>query len=83
VACALHVLNVAMSMRGLRRRHLTAQLMVLALGGLALTVLFGLALALDKRWGARLPAGPKPRSAGVWRQACPPSWRGCSWSARR
>ncbi len=44
---AVHVANVALSVRGLREWTFTARLMVLALAGLALTGLFGLLLGLD------------------------------------
>lgn len=47
---AAHVLNGALSVRGLVRFTFTARLVVLALGGLALTALFGLALGAGKLW---------------------------------
>jgi hypothetical protein len=50
LACGIHVVNVVLSVRGLRRWHFTARLVALALGGLAATVALGLALALDKIW---------------------------------
>jgi hypothetical protein len=45
VGIALHLGNVGMSLRGFTRWTFTARLVVLAYGGLALTTLFGLALA--------------------------------------
>jgi hypothetical protein len=47
-AVAAHVVNAALSARGVVRWTFTARLVVLGLGGLALTALFGLALGLDK-----------------------------------
>lgn len=46
----LHLVNVALTVRGLRRWTFTSELVVLALAGLALTALFGLLLGLDKLW---------------------------------
>jgi hypothetical protein len=42
-----HVVNLGLSLRGLRRWTFTAVTMVFALGGLTLTTLFGLALSLN------------------------------------
>jgi hypothetical protein len=42
-----HVVNLGLSLRGLRRWTFTAVAMVFGLGGIALTTLFGLALGLD------------------------------------
>lgn len=50
VACGMHLLNAALSIRDLPRRHFTARLVVIALTGFAATVLFGIALAADKLW---------------------------------
>lgn len=50
VGIALHLLNVGMSLRGLTQWTLTARLVVLAYGGLALTTLFGLILAVNRVW---------------------------------
>lgn len=47
---AMHLVNVTLTVRGLRRWSFTARLVALALAGLALTALFGLALSLDKIW---------------------------------
>lgn len=47
---ALHLLNLARTVRGLRRWTFTARMVVLALAGLALTALFGLLLGADKLW---------------------------------
>jgi hypothetical protein len=43
-----HLLNAAVSVRGLARWTFTARLVVLALAGLGLTTVFGLALGLDR-----------------------------------
>jgi hypothetical protein len=45
VGALAHVANVALTLRGLPRWTFTARCLVLALGGLALTVVFGLTLA--------------------------------------
>jgi hypothetical protein len=45
---ALHLLNVGMSLRGFTRWTFTARLITLAYGGLALTTVFGLALAANR-----------------------------------
>jgi hypothetical protein len=50
LAVALHLLNVALTLRGLSRWIFTARLLILALAGLALTVLAGLALAANHVW---------------------------------
>ncbi len=47
IGIALHLLNVGMSLRGSTEWTFTARLVVLAYGGLALTTLFGLALAVN------------------------------------
>lgn len=46
----LHLLNVGLSVWGLRRWTFTARLMVVALTGLALTTVFGVTLAVDRVW---------------------------------
>jgi hypothetical protein len=46
----MHLVNVAVTLRGYDRWTFTARLIVLGHVGLALTVLFGLALALDHLW---------------------------------
>jgi hypothetical protein len=50
IGIALHLLNVGMSLRGFTRWTFTARLVVLAYGGLALTTVFGLALAGNRVW---------------------------------
>ena len=50
IACVMHVLNVVLSVRDLPRWHFTARLVMIALAGLVLTVVFGFALAADKIW---------------------------------
>jgi hypothetical protein len=50
VGIAFHLWNVGMSLRGFTRWTFTARLVVLAYGGLALTTLFGLALAVNRMW---------------------------------
>jgi hypothetical protein len=50
VGIALHLGNVGMSLRGFTQWTFTARLVVLAYGGLALTTLFGLALAINRVW---------------------------------
>ncbi len=50
VGIALHLGNVGMSLRGFTRWTFTARLVVLAYCGLALTTLFGLALAGNRVW---------------------------------
>jgi hypothetical protein len=47
---ASHLVNVTLTVRGLRRWTFTARLVTLALVGLGLTALFGLALTVDKLW---------------------------------
>jgi hypothetical protein len=47
VATGVHVLNVALSVRGLQRWTFTAKLVALALAGFSLTALFGAALGAD------------------------------------
>ena len=51
LAVAAHVLNVALTIRGIARWTFTARLVVLALGGLVLTTLAGFILGLDKLRG--------------------------------
>ncbi len=51
-----HVVNVALTVRGLRRWTFTARLVLLAHVGFALTLLWGLALAVDKVWRVLPPA---------------------------
>jgi hypothetical protein len=48
VAVAMHLVNAALSVRGVARWTFTARLVVLALAGLGFTALFGLALGVDK-----------------------------------
>jgi len=48
VGITLHLGNVGMSLRGFTQWTFTARLVVLAYGALALTTLFGLALAVDR-----------------------------------
>jgi hypothetical protein len=50
IGITLHLLNVGMSLRGFTRWTFTARLVVLAYGGLALTTVFGLALAGNRVW---------------------------------
>ena len=50
VGIALHLGNVAMSLRGFTQWTFTARLVVLGYGGLALTTSFGLALAINRVW---------------------------------
>jgi hypothetical protein len=50
VGVALHLANVVMSLRGFTQWTFTARLVVLAYGTLALTTLFGLALAANRVW---------------------------------
>ncbi|MGH7367753.1 MAG: hypothetical protein ACREKQ_02590 [Candidatus Rokuibacteriota bacterium] len=50
VGVALHLLNVGMSLRDFTQWTFTARLVVLGYGGLALTTLFGLILAVNRLW---------------------------------
>ena len=50
IGVALHLLNVGMSLRSFTRWTFTARLVALAYGGLALTTVFGLALAANRVW---------------------------------
>jgi len=50
VGVAMYLLNVALSLRGYSRWDFTARLVVLGYVGLALTVMFGLALGADRIW---------------------------------
>jgi hypothetical protein len=59
IGIGLHLLNIGMSLRGFTRWTFTARLVVLAYGGLALTALFGLALAVNRAWPF-LPGPPFP-----------------------
>ena len=45
-----HLVNIGLSLRGLRRWNFTARLVVVGYMGLALTVLFGLTLGADRIW---------------------------------
>lgn len=47
---AMHVVNLALSIRGLDRWTFTARMMAIALTGLALTAAFGVVLAMDRVW---------------------------------
>jgi hypothetical protein len=47
---ALHLINVALTLRGVQRWDFTVRLIVLAYAGLGLTVVFGLLLAADHIW---------------------------------
>ena len=55
VGVALHLLNVGMSLRGLTHWTFTARLVVVGYSGLAMTTLFGLALAVNRVWPSFLP----------------------------
>lgn len=48
VGIGLHLLNVGLSLRGFTRWTFTARMVMLGYGGLALTTLFGLALAINR-----------------------------------
>ncbi len=50
VGITLHLVNVGLSLRGFTEWTFTARLVVLGYGGLALTTLFGLALAANRLW---------------------------------
>ncbi len=50
VGIALHLLNVGLTLRGFTQWTFTARLVVLGYGGLALTTLFGLTLAVNRLW---------------------------------
>ena len=50
VGAAMHLVNVAMTLRGLGRWSCTARLVALGFSGFALTVLFGLTLGADRIW---------------------------------
>ncbi len=56
IGTVAHLVNVVMSVRGLRQWTFTARLVALALVGFALTLLFGLALAADHVWKFLPPA---------------------------
>ena len=51
-----HLVNAVMSVRGLRRWTFTARLVAMALAGFALTLLFGLILAINRLWTVLPPA---------------------------
>jgi len=50
VGGAMHLVNVAMTFRGLGRWRFTPQLLAMGFTGFALTVLFGLVLGADRIW---------------------------------
>lgn len=50
IGIALHLLNLGMSLRDFTRWTFTARLVTLAFGGLALTTVLGLALAINRGW---------------------------------
>ena len=50
VGIALHLLNIGLSLRGFTQWTFTARLVMLAYGALAVTALFGLALAVNHLW---------------------------------
>jgi hypothetical protein len=50
IGITLHLVNIGMSLRGFTQWTFTARLVVLAYGGLALTTVFGLALAVNRIW---------------------------------
>ncbi|MEK7446727.1 MAG: hypothetical protein AABZ70_17920 [candidate division NC10 bacterium] len=50
LGATLHLINALASLRGVRTWSFTARLLAVALAGLTLTVLFGLALAADRLW---------------------------------
>lgn len=50
VGVGMHLVNVALSIRGLPRWDFMARLVALGYGGLGLTALFGLTLAADRLW---------------------------------
>ncbi|HKZ04366.1 MAG TPA: hypothetical protein VJU81_02760 [Methylomirabilota bacterium] len=50
VGIVLHLVNLAMSLRGFRGWTFTARAVVLGYAGLALTTLFGLALGVNRLW---------------------------------
>src|SRR3990172_9137332 len=50
LGATLHLINALASLRGVRTWSFTPRLLAVALSGLALTVLFGLALAADRLW---------------------------------
>mgnify|MGYP001167294285 CR=1 FL=1 len=47
---AMHLVNVALTLRGVERWNITARLITMAFTGLGLTILFGLLLAADRLW---------------------------------
>jgi len=46
----MHLVNVALTLRGVERWNITARLITMAFTGLGLTILFGLLLAADRIW---------------------------------
>src|SRR5262245_27375105 len=50
IGIVLHVVNVSMSLRGFTQWTFSARMVMLAYGGLTLTALFGLTLAVDRVW---------------------------------
>lgn len=50
VGIAMHLLNIGLSLRGFTQWTFTARLVRLGYGGLAVTTLFGLTLAVNRRW---------------------------------
>lgn len=47
---AMHLVNVALTLRGVERWNITARLITMAFTGLGLTVVFGLVLGADRIW---------------------------------
>ena len=47
---AMHLVNVALTLRGVERWNITARLITMAFTGLGFTVLFGLVLGADRIW---------------------------------
>jgi hypothetical protein len=56
IGTGAHLVNVVMSIRGLRQWTFTARLVALALTGLAMTLVFGLVLAVNRLWTFLPPA---------------------------
>jgi hypothetical protein len=50
IGIALHLLNVGLSLRGFAKWTFTARLVMLGYGGLGLTALYGVTLAVDRLW---------------------------------
>ncbi len=73
-----HLTNAVMSVRGLRQWTFTARLVALALAGFALTLVFGLALAVNRLWPFLPPATfPWSTPTSIW----PSSVGCCPWSS--